>query len=307
MSYTLHQLRVFETVAREGGITRAANELHMSQPAVSIQLKQLETHLGIPLTEVLGRTLHLTEAGREVYERIRHVNRALEDMETTLGEMKGSIRGRLQVAAVSTGKYVMPYFLGRFKERHPGIDIRMLFDNRDTVFSHLRENRTDFAVVSIPPKGMAVEALPIMDNPLVVASPPGAIPPDRTLSFAELANRTFILREEGSGTRLVMLDLFKRHRIRPDVPFELGTSEAVKQAVMAGLGVSILSAFSIRSELRNGDIQVLPVDGFPLTTHWQLIWQKGKRLSPAALNFLSFVRERKAQIIEEHFRWAFDR
>lgn len=306
MSYTLHQLRVFEAVARAGGITKAAQELHMTQPAVSIQIKQLEQHLGMELTEVIGRRTHLTEAGREVYARVQDLGRLLEDMQTTLDEMKGSLRGTLQVAVVSTGKYFMPYFLGRFKELYPGIDIRMQFANRDTVFRHLQDNSADFVVASIPPKDLAVERVPIMDNPLVLAAPPGVVYPKDTIPIKQLAQETFILREEGSGTRLVMQDLFRRHRIQPEIPFELGTSEAVKQAVMAGLGISMLSLFSLKSELKNGEIQILPVEGFPMMTQWQLIWPKGKRFSPPARNFLSFLRDRKQEVMDRHFRWVFD-
>ncbi len=306
MSYTLHQLRIFEKVASEGSVTGAAKKLHMTQPAVSIQLKQLQDHFGVSLTEVVGRKLYLTDAGKELYDRIRVINTELLNMEAHLDEIRGNVRGKLHFSVVSTGKYFMPSILGRYKTLYPGIDLQLEVSNRFTTFQHLKDNDTDFAVVSIPPDHLPVESFPIMRNPLVVAAPPtfveatpGPVP------FKSLTNEPFLLREKGSGTRLIMLDLFKKYRIDPTIAFELATSEAIKQAVMAGLGMSLLSKFSIKSELQSGEIRVLDVEGFPLVNTWQVIWRKGRNFSPAARTFLEFLKSEKTRFESEMFDWVY--
>lgn len=306
MSYTLHQLRIFEKVASEGSVTGAAKKLHMTQPAVSIQLKQLQDHFGVPLTEVVGRKLYLTDAGKEVYTRIRSITEELSNMDARLDEIRGAIRGKLHFSVVSTGKYFMPSILGRYKTLYPGIDLQMEVSNRFTTFQYLKDNDTDFAVVSIPPDHLPIESLPIMKNPLVVAVPPGyEKPASGAVSFRSLNEKSFLLREQGSGTRLILLDLFKKHRIEPNIAFELATSEAIKQAIMAGLGISLISKFSIKSELRSGEIQVLDVNGFPLVTTWQVIWRKGRKHSPAARTFLEFLKSEKPRFESDLFDWVY--
>lgn len=308
MSYTLHQLRIFETVASEGSVTGAAKKLHMTQPAVSIQLKQLQDHFGIPLTEIIGRKLYLTDAGKELYSRIRTINAELTIMETRLDEIRGAIRGKLHFSVVSTGKYFMPSILGRYKTLYPGIELQMEVSNRFTTFQHLKDNDTDFAVVSIPPKDLPVESLPIMSNPLVMAAPPGFVnETSGPIPFRSLQDQPFLIREKGSGTRLILLDLIQKNRIEPNIAFELATSEAIKQAVMAGLGISLLSKFSIKSELQSGEIQVLNVENFPLVNTWQVIWRKGRNFSPAARTFLEFLESEKTHFEKNLFGWVYER
>jgi len=249
MSFTLHQLKVFEAVARNESITKAASELHMTQPAVSIQLKQLQEHFGLELTEVIGRRLHLTDAGNELFSHVRDLNQSLDDLEATMAERRGTLRGNLHFSVVSTGKYFMPHFLGHYKNQFPGINLQLQVTNRFTVLRHLKENMTDFVVISLDPEDLPHDFIPIMDNPLVVAAHPDTPITKKDMIFRHLAKYPFILREEGSGTRMVMLDLFKKYKMDPDVTFELGTNEAIKQAIMAGFGMSVLSRFSLKIEL----------------------------------------------------------
>ena len=306
MSFTLHQLRIFESVARNGSITGAAAELHMTQPAVSIQIKQLQDHFGLEFTEVIGRRLYLTDAGQDLFELVRDLNRRLDDLEAVMAERRGTVRGKLHFSVVSTGKYFMPHFLGLYKQKQPGIDLQLQVTNRFSVLKHLEENMTDFAVVSLDPEQLPHDFMPIMDNPLVVAAHPDMTIPDKTIEFIDLKDQPFVLREEGSGTRMVMLDLFKKNSMDPTVTFELDTNEAIKQAIMAGFGISILSRFSLKSELTSGEIREVPVRGFPVMTRWQLVWLKGKNLSPAARSFLQFMKDEKESIIEKNFSWVYE-
>lgn len=317
MSYTLHQLRVFEAVARAGSITRAAEHMHMTQPAVSIQLKQLQEHFDIPLTEVVGRKLYLTQAGDELFAHIQRISSTIQEMEESLDELRGTIRGNLHFTVVSTGTYFMPYFLGAYAQQVPGINVQLQVTNRDQALRQLQDKITDFAVVSISPEDMEVESLPIMKNPLVLVTSPltgqatgidaGKWSESSTsIPFRALKDYPFILREQGSGTRLVLLDLFKKHKIDPKIPFELGTNEAIKQAIKAGLGISLISSFSLKSEIMNGELEVLPVKGFPMMTQWQMIWLKGRKPSPAARSFLEFMQAQKENITRQHFGWMAD-
>lgn len=306
MSYTLHQLLVFDAVATKGSITKAAEYLNMTQPAVSIQLKQLQEHFGISLTEVIGRTTHLTEAGRQLHTSIRALNLVIDEMESQMEELRGLVRGSLQFSVVSTVKYFMPYFLGYYKQSFPGISLKLNVTNRLMVLDQLRKNEIDFAVVSIIPDDIDVDSLAIMDNPLVLAAPPDFKVLKHPISFSDLTDASFIVREEGSGTRMVMLDLFKRYHMNPQISMELSTTEAVKQAIMAGLGISIVSRFSLKSERINRDILELELNNFPIMTQWYLVWLKGKRFSPAARHFVSFMSSKKNHIIQSNFRWVFE-
>lgn len=307
MSYTLHQLKIFESIARNGSITGAASELHMTQPAVSIQLKQLQEHFGLELTEVIGRKLYITDAGQELYTRVKDLYKNLDSLEEEMAERRGTVRGNLHFSVVSTGKYFMPHFLGHYKREFPGITLQLQVTNRFTVLNHLENNLTDFAVVSLHPKDLPHEFIPIMDNPLVVAGHPEMPLPDKAINFDDLSDEPFVLREEGSGTRMVMLNLFKKYSMDPTITFELDTNEAIKQAIMAGFGISVLSRFSLKSELMSGEIREIPIKEFPVKTQWQLVWLKGKKLGPAARSFLQFMNTNKESIIEKHFSWVFER
>ncbi|MEF8793580.1 LysR family transcriptional regulator [Thiohalorhabdus sp.] len=299
MHLTFRQLQVFEAVARHLNYTRAAEELFMTQPAVSGHMRQMEEIAGLPLIEQVGKRLFLTEAGEEVQKAaLEMINRA-EDLEMRLADLVGMVRGRLGLAVTTTAKYFAPHLLGAFSRRYPEVDVRLEVSNRETVLERLAANRDELAIMGRVPQGMGVTGTAFMPNPLVVVAPPdhplaGAsrIAPER---FAE---ETFLLREPGSGTRLAMEQFFADRGLSLKGGMELGSNETIKQGVMAGLGLSVLSLHTLRLERATGKVAVLDVNGFPLQRHWYAVHLKEKRLSVVADNFLAFLAEEGAGLIE---------
>ena len=305
MNFTLHQLRVFTIVAEKQSITKASEELNMTQPAVSIQLKNLQDQFDVPLTEVIGRQLYVTDFGKELYQI---ANKILEDVSAInyhTQHFKGIISGKLKISVVSTGKYVMPYYLKNFIKAHPEIEIRMDVTNRSKVIESLEQNEVDFSLVSVLPDNISVAHEIIMPNKLfLVASPDAGLSAKTPFTKSLFDKIPVIFREEGSGTRYKMQQYFKKSQIIPKVKLELTSSEAVKQAVMAGLGCSVLSLLSMKSQLKEKELQIIPVKGFPIQSNWMLIWLKQKRFSPAADAFLSYIRKNKHSIYNDHFKWT---
>lgn len=290
MHVTLRQLRVFEAAARHLSYTRAAEELHLSQPAVSMQVGQLEEELGLPLFERVGKGIALTEAGREVYTYTRSINRALQEMEEVMQSLKGVNRGRLHVAVASTVNYFAPRLLAVFHLRYPGITPRLDVTNRETLVRLLDSNGIDIAVMGQPPTDVDVESEAFMDNPLVVVAPPDhPLVGAHAIPLAELASEVFVMREPGSGTRQAMERFFKEQGLAIRHGMQMTRNEAVKQAVRSGLGLSVVSLHTIELELETGRLKVLDVQGFPLARKWHLVYRRGKRLSPAARAFRDFV------------------
>jgi LysR family transcriptional regulator, low CO2-responsive transcriptional regulator len=287
---TLRQLQVFESVARHLSHSKAAAELYLSQPAVSMQVKQTEQTLGLPLFEQVGKKLYLTDAGRELLRYSRNILQQLEEMEGVFGEMKGLSRGHLDIAVVSSANYFMPQLLARFFQQHPGIQASLHVANRDAVISRLDENRADLAIMGQPPEGAEMQAEPFLQNPLVVIAPPShPLAAQRHIQPAQLAQETFLLREPGSGTRGVVERFFAGYRIRLPSSMEMDTNEAIKQSVQAGMGLSIISRHSIELELETGRLAVLDAEHFPIVRHWYLVHRKKKRLSGAAQAFKQFL------------------
>lgn len=304
MISSFHQLRIFMSVVEKESITRAAEELHMTQPAVSIQLRNLQDQFDLPLTEVIGRRLYVTDFGKEVYASATRIMNEVESMEYRAGRHKGLLSGRLSLSVASTGKYVMPYYLRDFLHKHPTVDLTMDVTNKSRVVRSLENNEVDFALVSVLPGSLDIEQEVLLPNPLFLTCsqsirPPGKGTRDRGL-FKEIP---LIHREEGSGTRFVMQQYFQRANIVPRVRLELTSTEAVKQAVIAGLGFSIMSLLSIRNELRQKQIRIVPVKGLPLVEHWRLVWLSRKTPSPVAKAFLEHIRQEKEHIYREHFAW----
>jgi LysR family transcriptional regulator, low CO2-responsive transcriptional regulator len=291
MSYTLHQLHIFAAVAQEKSMTKAAERLQMSQPAVSIQVKKLQDHFGIELFEVIGKQLYLTEAGRELYQAQILVQQSLENAEMGLSQLRGAIKGSLRIAAVSTAKYVMPYILGAFQKQHANISISLKVSNRAEVISALRENSCDFAVFSQLPTDLALDYTDLMDNPLVFAAAKDHPKLGMQLKVAHLKDEALVLREQGSGTRMVMEELFEKEDMRIDPVMELSTNEGVKHAIMAGIGISLVSEFSLRLEKIHNQIGVLDVEGFPMRSTWKLVHLHGKSLSPLAQTFKTYIQQ----------------
>lgn len=305
MNFTLHQLRVFSVIVEKQSITKAAEELNMTQPAASIQLRKLQDQFDIPLTEVIGRRLHITDFGMELYQIALRVLAEMDSINYQTLNYKGILSGKLRISVVSTGKYVMPYFLRSFLKENPGIDLEMDVTNKRKVVSSLEENEVDFSLVSVLPQHLSVHEEVLMSNKLYLFGPHDAnirIKEKQDASvFKELP---LIFREEGSGTRFAMQQYFHKAHIRPKISLSLTSTEAVKQAVVAGLGYSVLSILSLKNELQLKAVKVIPVKGFPLHSQWRLIWLQKKQLSAVANAYLQYVRKHKAGIIREHFSWA---
>lgn len=295
MHFSLRQLHIFEAVARHLSYTRAAEDLHLTQPAVFTQVKQLEDGIGQPLLERVGKQLHLTAAGREVLATSRETREALEHLEMRLADMQGLKRGRLRVAIVTTAKYLVPRLLGAFCARYPGIEAALTVTNREKLLARLAANEDDLVVLGTPPENLDVVALPIADNPLaVIARNDHPLAGVKSVTLKRLAEEPFILREPGSGTRLAVERHFAEHGLKLRVRMELGSNEAIKQAIAGGLGVSILSSHTLALEGESGLLQPLNVKGFPLLRQWYVAYPAGKHLSSVAEAFLGHLLGREA-------------
>ncbi len=287
---TLRQFRVFEAVARNLSFSRAAEELHLSQPAVSMQIKGIETILGLPLTEQLGKKIFLTEAGREVLHASRAITARLDDLQANLAQLQGIDSGRLNLAVTSTVNAVATGILVRFRGRHPGVAIHLGVSNRESVLEQLAANRIDIAIMGQVPDGLELEATGFMDNPLVAVAPPDhPLAQKKKVSLRELATESFLVREAGSGTRAAMTRFFAEKGLELASSMEMSSNEAIKQAVQAGLGLAILSLQTLEMELALKRLAVLEVEGFPIMRHWYVVHRTDKRLSPAAQAFKQFV------------------
>jgi DNA-binding transcriptional LysR family regulator len=287
---TLRQLRVLEEVARHRSMSRAAEVLHLTQPAVSMQMKQLETQVGMALFEQVGKRLFLTEAGAELTEHARRISAQVAEAESALNQLRGLERGQLRLAVVSTANYVVPRLIASFSARHPGVHISLQVANREVVLAALADNRTDLAITGQPPEGSDVVAQHFMDNPLVVIAPPThPLAQAKRVELARLRDEVLLVREAGSGTRAAMERFFIERGLELRTGSELGTNEAIKQAVQAGLGLGVISAQTIELELETGRLVMLPVDGFPILRHWYIVHRTQKRLSLAAQAFRSHL------------------
>jgi DNA-binding transcriptional LysR family regulator len=290
MRYSLRQLQIFEAVARHLSYTRAAEDLHLTQPAVFAQIKQLEEVIGLPLLERIGKQLHLTAVGREVLATSRETLEALERLEMRLADMQGLKRGRLRVAIVTTAKYLIPRLLGEFCVKYPGIEASLIVTNREKLLARIAANEDDLAILGTPPEGMEVVATPIADNPLVVlARHDHPLVGKKKIPPARVAAEPFILREKGSGTRLATERYFADLGFTLKVRMELGSNEAIKQVIAGGLGISVLSRHTLTLEGERGLIQPLDVQGFPLRRMWYVAYPKGKHLSAVAEAFLDYL------------------
>ncbi len=290
MHVTLRQLRVFEAVARHLSYTKASRELHLSQPAVSMQIRQLEDDIGISLFEKIGRKVGLTEAGRELFDYSRSISRSLQEMEEVLESLKGVSRGRLNIAVASTVNYFAPRLLAVFHQRFPGINLKLDVTNRESLVRALEANSLDMVLMGLPPDEVDVESEAFMDNPLVVVAPPAhPLVGEKQIPLTRLSNEVFVMREAGSGTRIAMERFFAEHGISPRHGMQMTRNEAIKQAVRAGLGLSVVSLHTIELELETRRLVILDVEGFPIERQWHLVYRRGKRLSPPARAFRDFV------------------
>ncbi len=306
MQYTLHQLQIFMKIAEIQSITKASEELHLTQPAVSIQLKNFQDQFPIPLTEVVGRKLYITDFGKEIAEAAEKILNEVYAINYKTLAYKGELSGRLKISVVSTGKYVMPYFLSDFMKNNDGVELNIDVTNKSRVVESLELNEVDFALVSVLPKKLKVERVQLMQNKLFfVASSQLKFKktPTKKKLFEDLP---LIYREQGSATRNAMENFIAKNKFAVRKKIELTSNEAVKQAVVSGLGCSIMPLIGIKNELKNKDLQIIPVKGLPISTSWNLIWLKSKNLSPAAMAFLNFLSSEKEKIIAEKFAWIVD-
>lgn len=305
MNYTLHQLRVFSVIAEKQSITKAAEELNMTQPAASIQLKKLQDQFDIPLTETIGRRIFITDFGMELYRIAQRVLSEIESIHYQSQSYQGILSGKLRISIVSTGKYVMPYFLRDFLKANPGIELEMDVTNKRRVISSLEQNEVDFSLVSVVPAHIAIHEEILMQNKLYLFGPGKDAIDTKGKKDAELFKQLpLIFREEGSGTRFAMQQYFHQAHIRPKISLSLTSTEAVKQAVVAGLGYSVLSILSLKNELKQKEVKVIPVKGFPLHSQWRMIWLQKKQLSAVAHAYLQYLQKNKASIIKQHFSWT---
>jgi LysR family transcriptional regulator, low CO2-responsive transcriptional regulator len=298
ISPTVQQMRLFEAVARLGSITRAAEEVHLTQPSVSMQVKTLEEKIGQPLTEQIGRALRLTRAGEEVAAAARDVLARLSDLEAALDDMSRSVAGPLSVAVVSTAKYFLPELLGEFKRRYPRVEPRLTIANRETVLARIGDNADDLYIMGRPPEEEAVIAQPFLENVIVFAARPDhPLVGRRHIPLNRMMAENVIRREAGSGTRQAVESLCAAAGVQLGTHMEFDDSEAIKHGVISGLGVAYLSLHALRLELAAGELALLDVEGFPLRRRWYALHRKGKRLTNAGQAFLDFLldqREREA-------------
>jgi len=294
MHPSLRQLRIFESVARHLSYTRAAEELHLTQPAVFTQVKHLEGDIGFSLLERIGKRLHLTAAGREVLTTCRETLGGLDRLKIQLADMRGLKQGRLRIAIVTTVEYFLPRLLGEFCARYPGIDVELTVTNREKLLARLANNEDDLCILGMPPEGLDIIATVIADNPLIVlARRDHALVGERAIAPEQITGEPLILRERGSGTRLAVERFFAERKLAIQVRMELGSNEAIKQAIAGGLGISVLSQHALALEGMTGLLRPLDVVGFPLVRKWYVAYPGGKHLSAVAEAFLEHLLQQR--------------
>lgn len=296
MYYTLNQLQIFLKIVETESITKAAEELHLTQPAVSIQLKNFQDQFDIALTENVGRKIYITDFGREIAISAENIIYQVNAINNKTLAYKGQMTGKLKIAVVSTGKYVMPYFLSEFMLMNSGVQLNMDVTNKSKVIESLEKNEIDFALVSILPAAINIEKIDLLPNKLFL------IGNEKTNS--KIQDLPLIFREKGSGTRQAMEQFIQKKKLTVLKKMELSTNEAVKQAIIAGLGFSIMPIIGIKNELINKQLFIIPVKGMPVKTTWSLIWLKGKKHSPVANAYLQFLKKEKNKIVTDAFSWS---
>jgi DNA-binding transcriptional LysR family regulator len=289
---TLRQLEVFAAIARLGSFTRAAEEMFLTQPTVSMQIKKLTDAVGLPLFEQIGKKIYLTDAGRELNETCRGIFEHFSYFEMAIADMKGLKKGTLRLACVTTAKYFTPRLFGPFCQQHTGVDVSLKVSNRERVLERLADNQDDLYILGQPPEDIDAVAEPFLENPLVVLAPiKHPLVGKKKIALSRLAEEPFLVREPGSGTRAALERLFAQKGFTPKVRMELGSNEVIKQAIAVGLGISVLSRHTLTLDAPMGQLAVLDVEGFPIQRHWYVAYPRGKKLSVVAQAFLEYLRE----------------
>ncbi len=303
MNYTLHQLRVFLKISEVQSITKASEELYLTQPAVSIQLKKFQDQFSVPLTEVIGRQLFLTDFGKEIAVAAEKILQEVDAINYKTLTYQNQLAGKLKISVASTGKYVMPYFLSGFMRQNKGVELAMDVTNKMLVVNSLEKNEVDFALVSVIPDQLNTNRVELLQNKLYLVGSEQLGHSRTEFKAKNFQSFPLIYREPGSATRNAMEEFIKTKKIESNKKIELTSNEAVKQAVVAGLGYSIMPLIGLKNVLKSGELEIIPFKGLPITTNWNLIWLKAKNLSPVAEAFLEYIQSEKENITEEHFDW----
>lgn len=298
---TLPQLGVFEAVSRLNSYTRAAEELYMAQPTVSVQMKKLTETMGLPLIEQIGKNMHLTGAGRVVHATCIEIFESLARMEATLASMRSLDSGRLQLAVCTPGKYFAPRVLAEFVKAHPNIEVSLQIHNTETLLDRMSRNLDDLYIFSSPPVDLNLVTQVILPNPIVpYAHAAHPLAAEKRIPFARFAAEPFLMREPGSGTRMIARQIFADHECEPRVRMELSTNEAIKQAIMAGLGVSIMSRYTLGLDVSHEQLAILDVEGFPVEHNWVFAYPVGKQLPATSRGFMEFTRRVARTLVFDH-------
>jgi len=303
MNYTLNQLRIYLKVVETLSITKAAEALHLTQPAVSIQLKNFQSYFTIPLIEVINKKIFVTDFGNEIAATAEKIMEEVHAINFKMYAHKGQITGKLKISVVSTGKYIAPFFIADFINQHGGVELMMDVTNKAQVINSLEKNEVDFALVSVLPENLSIEKVTLMQNKLFVVGNNEGHFANKTYDKRIFETIPLIYREQGSGTRHVMEKFIIKNNLPVKKKMELTSNEAVKQAVIAGLGYSIMPLIGIKNELDNQQLQIISVKGFPIKSTWYLIWLKNKKLSPVSAAYLSYIKTEKENIIHNKFDW----
>jgi LysR family transcriptional regulator, low CO2-responsive transcriptional regulator len=300
---TIRQLRALAAVQKSRSVTAAARQLHLTQPAVTLQLRNLQVLAGLPLIQRTGDGMLLTDAGREVLALADRIEAAIADCRTTLEMMAGKAAGRISIGAVSTAKYFVPFMISGFCKLHPNIDVTLSIGNRQEIGTALRGYDLDFAIMGRPPADIDMDVHLIGDHPHVIIAPTSHRLARRAgIALTDLANETFLTREPGSGTRGLMEQLFEVAAIRPKIGLAMSSNETIKQAVIAGLGVAFISAHTVAAELDERRLVTLDVDGLPVIRQWYVLSRKDKVLLPPAQAMLEFLSAKGTQFLPRTYR-----
>jgi DNA-binding transcriptional LysR family regulator len=304
MNYTLHQLKVFVEIVKKQSITKASEALFLTQPAVSIQLKKFQDQFPLPLTEVVGRKLYVTNFGKEIAVTAQKILDEVSTIDHKTKQYQGKLAGKLTLSCVSTGKYVLPYYLSGFVNQHTGIDFTIDVTNKQNVVKDLEENRVDFALVSVLPTHLSLETFPLLKNSLyLVGGREREV--HRTGKIENIfVEEPLLYREKGSATRNAMEAFIDGKNVSVQKKIELTSNEALKQAVIAGLGYSIMPLLGIKNAVDNGDISIIEYKGLPIHTQWNIVWLKNKSLSPVANAFIAYLEAEKDAIKAKYFNWV---
>ncbi|MBL7804326.1 MAG: LysR family transcriptional regulator [Saprospiraceae bacterium] len=303
MEYTLHQLKIFIKVAEHQSITKASADLYLTQPAVSIQLKKFQEQFAIPLTEVIGKKLFVTDFGMEIAASARKILDEIEAINYKTKSYKGQLAGRLRISTASTGKYVMPFFLSDFLRQNPAVDLIMDVTNKNQVVKNLEQNEVDFSLVSVVPDHLNLNKVPLLQNRLYLVGGTRIQRNPKMPVRKLLEQHPLLYREFGSATRNAMEQFIEKEQWPNYKQIELTSNEALKQALIAGLGYSIMPLIGIKNELKSNELEIIPYKGLPIVSHWNLVWLSAKRLSPIAEAYLTFIQREKDRIIDEVFPW----